>query len=72
MHSQIMTGETLEGWSIHANSGIYFLNKLYVPNDAQLKEEVMKEAHHSRFTVHPGETKMYHDLRHQYWWHGMK
>ena len=72
MHSQIMTGETLEGWSIHANSEIYFLNKLYVPNDAQLKEEVMKEAHHSRFTVHPGETKMYHDWRHQYWWHGMK
>ncbi|KAL6340742.1 hypothetical protein AAG906_025589 [Vitis piasezkii] len=28
-----------------------------------VKEEVMKEAHHSRFTVHPGETKMYHDLR---------
>ena len=22
----------------------------------------MKEAHHSRFTVHPGETKMYHDF----------
>ncbi|RVW18334.1 Retrovirus-related Pol polyprotein from transposon 17.6 [Vitis vinifera] len=30
---------------------------------SQMKEEVMKEAHHSRFTVHPGETKMYHDLR---------
>ncbi|KAL6324711.1 hypothetical protein AAG906_015294 [Vitis piasezkii] len=28
-----------------------------------VKEEVMKEAHHSRFTVHPGETKMYHDLK---------
>ena len=22
----------------------------------------MREAHHSWFTVHPGETKMYHDL----------
>ena len=31
----------------------------------------MREAHHSRFTVHPGETKMYHDLRRQFWWHGM-
>ena len=72
MRSQIITGEALEGWSIHANSGIYFLNRLCVPNDAQLKEEVMREAHHSWFTVHPGETKMYHDLRRQYWWHGMK
>ena len=31
----------------------------------------MKEAHQSRFTIHPGETKMYHDLRHQCWWQGM-
>ena len=31
----------------------------------------MKEAHHSRL-VHLGETKMYHDLRCQYWWQGMK
>ena len=44
----------------------------YVSDDAQLREEVMREAHHSRFTVHPGETKMYHDLRGQFWWHGMK
>ena len=70
--SQIITCEALEGWSIHANSGIYFLNRLCVPNDAHLKEEVMKEAHHSRFIVHLRETKMYHDLRCHYWWHGMK
>ena len=45
MRSQIIIGEALEGWSICANSGIYFLNRLCVPNDAQLKEEVIKEAH---------------------------
>ena len=72
MHSRIMAGDAVEGWSIHSNGGIHFLNKLYVPNDAQVKEEVMKEAHHSRFIVHPRETKMYHDLRRQYWWQGMK
>ena len=32
----------------------------------------MKEAHQTRFTIHPGETKMYHDFRHQCWWQGMK
>ncbi|RVW22844.1 Transposon Ty3-I Gag-Pol polyprotein [Vitis vinifera] len=72
MRSQIMAGDAVEGWNIHSNGGIHFLNKLCVPNDAQVKEEVMKEAHHSRFTVHPGETKMYHDLKRQYWWQGMK
>ena len=34
MRSQIITGKALEWGSIHANSGIYFLNKLCVPNDA--------------------------------------
>ncbi|KAL6312880.1 hypothetical protein AAG906_022641 [Vitis piasezkii] len=72
IRSRIMAGDAVEGWNIHSNDGIHFLNKLCVPNDAQVKEEVMKEAHHSRFTVHPGETKMYHDLRRQYWWQGMK
>ncbi|RVW70601.1 Transposon Ty3-G Gag-Pol polyprotein [Vitis vinifera] len=44
----------------------------YALKSWRVKEEVMKEAHHSRFTVHPGETKMYHDLKRQYWWQGMK
>ena len=34
MCSQIIPSEALEGWSIHGNSGIYFLNRLCVPNDA--------------------------------------
>ena len=62
----------MEGWSIHSNGGIYFFNKLCLPKEAQEKEEVMKEAHQSRFTIHPGETKMYYDLRRQCWWQGMK
>ncbi|KAL6312876.1 hypothetical protein AAG906_022637 [Vitis piasezkii] len=63
-----MVGDVVEGWSIHSNGGIYFFNKLCLPKEAQEKEEVMKEAHQSRFTIHPGETKMYHDLRRQCWW----
>ena len=32
----------------------------------------MEEAHHSRYSIHPGSTKMYHDIKEIYWWHGMK
>ena len=64
MHSQIIVGKAIEDWSMHSNGGIYFFNKLCVLNDAQVKEEVMKECHHSWFTIHLRETKMYHDLRH--------
>ena len=53
-----MIGNAVKGWSIHSNGGIYSFNKLCVTNDAQVNEEIMKEAHLSRFTVHPRETKM--------------
>ena len=33
--------------------------RISVPNDRSLKEEIMREAHKSRFSVHPGATKMY-------------
>ena len=32
----------------------------------------MMEAHHSRYSIHPGSSKMYHDLKEVYWWGGMK
>ena len=32
----------------------------------------MEEAHISRYTILPGSTKMYYDLREVYLWEGMK
>nr|GFB36593.1 reverse transcriptase [Tanacetum cinerariifolium] len=46
--------------------------RLVVPNDATLKEALLTEAHSSLFLVHPGSTKMYHDLKQYFWWSGMK
>ena len=36
-----------------------------------LREEILGEFHFSRFKVHPGGMKMYHDLHCQYYWSGM-
>ncbi|GJU48824.1 putative reverse transcriptase domain-containing protein [Tanacetum coccineum] len=33
---------------------------------------ILNEAHKSRYSMHPGVDKMYHDLRDMYWWPGMK
>nr|GFB12229.1 retrotransposon protein, putative, Ty3-gypsy subclass [Tanacetum cinerariifolium] len=46
--------------------------RLCVPNDASLREALLAEAHSSPFFVHPGSTKMYHDLKQHFWWSGMK
>nr|GFD61635.1 putative reverse transcriptase domain-containing protein [Tanacetum cinerariifolium] len=37
--------------------------RLVVPNDAALRDALLTEAHSSPFSVHPGSTKMYHDLK---------
>ena len=34
-----------------------------VPQSTDLREEILREFHCSRFTMHPGSTKMYRDLR---------
>jgi hypothetical protein len=37
-----------------------------------LKKKILGEAHTSRYSIHPESTKMYHDLRYQFWWTRMK
>ncbi|GJR99786.1 retrotransposon protein, putative, ty3-gypsy subclass [Tanacetum coccineum] len=46
--------------------------KLCVPEDPTLREVLMTEAYSSPFSIHPGSTKMYHDLKQHFWWSGMK
>jgi hypothetical protein len=43
-----------------------------VPNIKELKVKILREAHESTYSIHPGGNKMYHDLKATYWWYGMK
>ena len=42
------------------------------PQLTDMRNKVLREFHCSRFVVHPSDTKMYHDLRRQYYWSRMK
>jgi len=46
--------------------------RIYLLEDKTLKDEVLREAHESRFATHPGSTKTYRDLKEYYWWPNMK
>ncbi|XP_049406096.1 uncharacterized protein LOC125869682 [Solanum stenotomum] len=46
--------------------------RLCVPNIHGLRQKIMDEEHCSRYSIHPGSTKMYHDLKEVYWWNNMK
>ncbi|GJZ87670.1 putative reverse transcriptase domain-containing protein [Tanacetum coccineum] len=43
-----------------------------VPLVGSMRTMIIDEAHRSKYTVHHGADKMYHDLRDMYWWPGMK
>ncbi|KAF5798046.1 putative nucleotidyltransferase, Ribonuclease H [Helianthus annuus] len=50
----------------------YVTGRIWVPLYGGLRELVMDEAHKSRYSVHPGSDKMYHDIKTTYWWPSMK
>jgi hypothetical protein len=43
-----------------------------VPKREALKKKILDEAHTSMYSIHLGSTKMYRDLRQQFWWTRMK
>ena len=55
-------------FSVSADGVIRFQDRLYVPDDWSIKEEILTEAHNTSYSVHPGTTKMYNDLKIPYWW----
>jgi hypothetical protein len=51
---------------------IWFKNRICVPKIDSLRETILKEAHDSDYSIHPGSTKMYQDLKKKYWRYGLK
>jgi hypothetical protein len=51
---------------------VWFGKRLVVPVDPEIKKIILDEAHMSKFSIHPGSTKMYQDLKRNFWWFNMK
>jgi hypothetical protein len=50
-------------FSIDENDLVHFRSRLCVPQKLEVKMDILREAHKTPYTVHPGETKMYQDLK---------
>ena len=40
-----------------------FRNRIYIPDDAEMKKVILEKSHRSKLSIHPGATKMYQDLK---------
>ena len=51
---------------------LWYKDRICVPRKGDFRQIIMDEAHNSAYSIHPGSTKMYMDLKQKYWWKGMK
>lgn len=46
--------------TVAGNGLLRYRGRICVPSIGRIKEYILMEAHHSRYTIHPGGTKMYY------------
>ena len=51
---------------------MWYRNQLCVPDNKEIKKEIMTKAHTTPYTSHPGSTKIYQNLKTTFWWDDMK
>ncbi|RLM79741.1 gag-pol [Panicum miliaceum] len=69
--TQIGLGKTKD-FTEDEQGTVWFRKRICVPEIDHLRELILKEAHDSAYSIHPGRTKMYQDLKERYWWYGLK
>jgi hypothetical protein len=53
-------------------NSLWFQNRICVPDISEIKGMILKEVHETPYSIHPGGTKMYMDLKELFWWNNMK
>ncbi|KAK1606927.1 hypothetical protein QYE76_030600 [Lolium multiflorum] len=61
-----------KGFSEDEQGNVWFGKRICVANDPELRKLIFQEAHETPYSIHPGNTKMYMDLKERFWWNNMK
>ena len=69
--NEVLEGKC-EGFNVADDGVLKFKGRLCVPKNDELRRRILEEAHKTPYTLHPGSTKMYLDLKGSFWWFGMK
>ena len=72
IRDRVQSGTGDEGWAIHTYGSLQYRGRAVVHQLTNLREEILREFHCSRFAMHPGGTKMYRYLHRQYYWREIK
>ena len=69
--NQSKEGKEIE-FTVNEDGFVYYRDRVCIPNDDELKKSILEEVPSGSFSMHPGSTKMYKDLKTSYWCSGMK
>ena len=71
LREQISRGRPTE-LSERDDGMLMFQRRVVVPSVQDLRQRILREAHTTPYSVHPGTNKMYQDLRQFFWWPRMR
>ena len=71
IQDKVLRGEAKEA-TIDKEGVLRIKGRVCVPRVDDLIHTILTEAHSSRYSSHPGATKMYRDLKQHFWWSRMK
>ncbi|WVZ85711.1 hypothetical protein U9M48_032602 [Paspalum notatum var. saurae] len=60
------------GFRVDADGTVWHGDRICVPNLKSIRDLILREAHETAYSIHPGSEKMYQDLKQKFWWYGMK
>ena len=63
IRDRVQSGKGDEGWAIHTYGSLWYRGRVVVPQLTDLRDEILREFHCSRSSVHLSDTKMYYDIR---------
>ena len=67
IRDRVQSGAGDEGWAIHTDGSLWYRGRVVVPQFTDMRKEILRKFHFSRFAVHLGGSKMYRDLHCQYY-----
>ena len=62
-----MSNGKAKGFREDEHGTLWFEDRIYMPNDPEIRKLILQEAPDSPYSIHPGNTKMYLDLKESFW-----
>lgn len=64
--------ENKNGFIKRSDGTLCFKDRSWIPLFGGIRDLIMNESHKTKYSIHPGSDKIYHDLKKLYWWPNMK